>query len=59
MRGFDRGRIHPTAIISESAVLLPDVSIGAHVIVYATRQADGSLSADRITIGKNGFIPPA
>ena len=32
---------------------------GAHVIVYATRQADGSLSADRITIGKNGFIPPA
>jgi hypothetical protein len=31
---------------------------GAHVIVYATRQANGSLSADRITIGKNGFIPP-
>lgn len=32
---------------------------GAHVIVYATRQADGSLSADRITVGKNGFTPPA
>jgi hypothetical protein len=31
---------------------------GAHVIVYATKQADGALSADRITIGKNGFVPP-
>ena len=31
---------------------------GAHVIVNATRQADGVLTADRITIGKNGFVPP-
>jgi hypothetical protein len=31
---------------------------GAHVIVYATRQADGALLADRITIGRNGFVPP-
>ena len=31
---------------------------GAQVIVYATKQADGALSADRITIGKNGFVPP-
>jgi hypothetical protein len=33
-------------------------SPGAHVIVFATKQADGSLAADRITIGKNGFVPP-
>jgi Domain of unknown function (DUF5666) len=31
---------------------------GAHVAVYATKQPDGSLVADRITIGKNGFVPP-
>jgi len=40
---------------ADRSMLIP----GAHVIVYATKQADGSLSADRITIGKNGFIPPA
>jgi Domain of unknown function (DUF5666) len=32
--------------------------VGAHVAVYATKQPDGSLAADRITIGKNGFVPP-
>jgi hypothetical protein len=31
---------------------------GAHVIVFATKQADGGLAADRITIGVNGFVPP-
>jgi len=31
---------------------------GAHVIVYASRLPDGSLSADRVTVGKNGFTPP-
>ena len=31
---------------------------GAHVVVYATRQADGTLSGERIAIGKNGFTPP-
>jgi hypothetical protein len=31
---------------------------GAHVIVYASRQPDGSLTADRLTVGKNGFVPP-
>jgi hypothetical protein len=35
------------------------LTTGAHVIVFATKQADGSLSSDRITIGKNGFTPPA
>jgi hypothetical protein len=31
---------------------------GAHVIVYATRQPDAALAADRVSIGKNGFVPP-
>jgi hypothetical protein len=34
------------------------LTAGAHIVVYATRQTDGTLTADRITIGKNGFVPP-
>ncbi len=39
---------------ADRSMLVP----GAQVLVYATRQADGSLSADRVSIGKNGFVPP-
>jgi len=31
---------------------------GAHVIVYVTRQPDAALVADRLSVGKNGFVPP-
>jgi predicted ribosome-associated RNA-binding protein Tma20 len=31
---------------------------GAHVIVTGVQQGDGSLLADRITVGKNGLVPP-
>ena len=31
---------------------------GAHVVLNATRQSDGSLAANRVTIGKNGTVPP-
>ena len=31
---------------------------GAHVIVSGVRQNDGSLLAERITVGKDGLIPP-
>jgi len=31
---------------------------GAHVIVTATKSADGSLTATRIAVGKDGLIPP-
>lgn len=31
---------------------------GAHVIVYATRGSDGKLAAQRISVGKNGSVPP-
>ncbi|MDR3412663.1 MAG: hypothetical protein P4L87_17255 [Formivibrio sp.] len=31
---------------------------GAHIVVNVVRQDDGSLTTDRITIGKNGMVPP-
>jgi hypothetical protein len=31
---------------------------GAHIIVVATKAADGTMSADRVSVGKNGLIPP-
>lgn len=31
---------------------------GAHVIIFATRAADGSLSSDGVTVGRHGLIPP-
>jgi hypothetical protein len=31
---------------------------GAHVIVYAAPQGDGTLAAERLTVGANGFVPP-
>jgi acetyltransferase-like isoleucine patch superfamily enzyme len=47
MQGFERGRIHPTAIVSESARLAPGVTIGAGVIVY-----------DHVTIGEGTIVGP-
>jgi len=38
----------------DRALLAP----GAHVVLNATRQGDGSLASDRITVGKNGTVPP-
>jgi hypothetical protein len=40
--------------IGDTALLKP----GAHVVVYATPQADGSLGADRVSVGMNGYVPP-
>jgi hypothetical protein len=31
---------------------------GAHVIVFATKAADGALQASRILVGKDGLVPP-
>jgi hypothetical protein len=39
---------------ADRSLLVP----GAHVIVYGARQPDGTLAADRLTVGKNGFVPP-
>lgn len=46
----------PIAMVepADRALLVP----GAHVVVYASTQPDGSLVADRLTVGKIGFVPP-
>ena len=31
---------------------------GAHVVVYASRQPDGSLATERVSVGKGSFVPP-
>jgi hypothetical protein len=31
---------------------------GAHLLLTATRQPDGSLTAARVAIGKDGLVPP-
>jgi len=38
----------------DKAMLVP----GAHIIVTAAKQADGSLTAARVAVGKNGLVPP-
>ena len=57
----------------EKVVLVPDnvpivmvepadrslLAPGAHVVVFATTKSDGSLLAERVTVGKNGFVPPS
>jgi hypothetical protein len=35
-----------------------ELRAGAHVIIFATKAADGSLSADRVNVGKDGLTPP-
>jgi len=39
--------------MASSALLVP----GAHVTVTASQDAAGHFSADRITVGKDGFAP--
>jgi hypothetical protein len=38
----------------DKAMLVP----GAHILLTATRQADGSLAASRVAVGKEGLVPP-
>ena len=35
-----------------------ELTPGGHVLLFATKAADGGLSTSRISIGKNGLIPP-
>jgi hypothetical protein len=43
-----------TYAAATSAMLVP----GAHVIITAARQPDGSLVAQRVGVGKDGLVPP-
>jgi hypothetical protein len=38
----------------DASMLVP----GAHVLVTAAKQADGTLTSDRISVGRNGLVPP-
>ena len=38
----------------DRSLLIP----GAHVVVYARRDADGAMVAERVSVGKNGFATP-
>jgi hypothetical protein len=38
----------------DRAMLVP----GAHILLTAARQPDGSLTAARVAVGKNGLVPP-
>ena len=40
--------------IGDRAALVP----GAHVVIQAAPNADGALTASRISVGKGGFVPP-
>jgi hypothetical protein len=31
---------------------------GAHIILFGTQAADGKVTANRISVGKNGLVPP-
>jgi hypothetical protein len=35
-----------------------ELKAGAHVVIFATKAADGTLSADRVNVGKDGLTPP-
>lgn len=38
----------------DASMLVP----GAHVVVTTSKQLDGMLTSDRITVGRNGLVPP-
>jgi len=38
----------------ERAMLVP----GAHILVTGAKQPDGTLTANRVVVGKNGLVPP-
>jgi hypothetical protein len=43
-----------TPVAGDASLVAP----GAHVFIFANRQPDGSLTASRLTIGKDGLVPP-
>jgi hypothetical protein len=54
-----------TVIVPENAPIVmvepadrSQLAPGVHVIVYAATQADGTLAAQRVSIGMNGSVPP-
>lgn len=46
----------PVVLLEQGSVA--SLTPGAHVIVYATSGLDGRLVASRVSVGKNGSVPP-
>lgn len=40
--------------VADRSSLVP----GAHVVAYVAKQPDGVLLAERVSVGKNGYVPP-
>ena len=49
-----RGTPVMTTDVGNPSMLVP----GAHVIVYAAANPEGRLAAERISVGKDGYVPP-
>ena len=49
----ENATIMVTEIVDRSA-LVP----GVHAVAYVTKQADGTLLSERVSVGKNGYAPP-
>jgi hypothetical protein len=47
-----------TAVVTYGPADKSDIKPGAPVFVFARKQADGSLTAGAVTVGKNGVAPP-
>jgi hypothetical protein len=47
-----------TKVVTFAAGSLSDLTPGAHIIASSTKGADGSWTAQRLSVGKDGSIPP-
>jgi hypothetical protein len=45
-------------IVSLAPGMQTDLTPGAHVVVFATKDAGGALSVARVLVGKDGLVPP-
>jgi hypothetical protein len=45
-------------VITYEPTTVAALTAGAHVIIFATRNADETLTATRIGVGKDGLVPP-
>ena len=50
--------VPPNVIVQESEPGTPAMLVpGAHVLIFAQQAADGTVSAPRVSVGKDGWTP--
>jgi len=47
-----------TAVVAFQPGRMDELKPGAHVIVFAQKAPDGTLTATRVSVGKDGLVPP-